>query len=85
MRQAFNDYLYHYRKDKGYDSPKKFAKQLGMSGFRYSLYERGYIQPRGKYKQIIEDYTGESLDPYLTGVSSYPAPMKPKKNSRWHK
>ncbi|MCR5505961.1 MAG: helix-turn-helix domain-containing protein [Bacilli bacterium] len=80
MREAFNDYLYNYRKQHGFASHKKFAKELGISPMRYSMYERGYIQPQGKYKEIIEKYTGESLDPYLIGENSYPAAMKPKKN-----
>ena len=80
MRLAFNDYLYRLRVEKGFSSPKKFAKELGISAFKYGCYERGYLQPKGKEKDIIEKYTGESLDPYLVGRSSYPAPMKPKKN-----
>ena len=84
MRQAFNDYLYHLRLQNGFDSPKKFAKKLGISPFKYGCYERGYLQPKGKEKAIIEEFTGESLDPYLTGRSSYPASMKPKKNQVFH-
>lgn len=84
MRQAFNDYLYNLRIKKGFTSVKKFAKEIGVSAFRYGSYERGYLQPNAKDKAKIEAYSGESLDPYLVGKSSYPAPMKPKKTQVFH-
>ena len=50
MRQAFNDYLYNLRIKKGFTSVKKFAKEIGVSSFRYGSYERGYLHPNAKDK-----------------------------------
>lgn len=76
----YNQQLASWRTQRGL-SLRQAAKEIGIPRFLLSLYEGGYFRPKGKIKEKIEAYYGQSLNATLEGEypGPIPVPAKPEK------
>jgi len=80
--QQYNEFLYEKRKELGL-TKAKFAKELKINYFHYSLLENGYIKPTKKDIQKISYYFDVDYKEYTKGYASYPIEIPEKKRRKF--
>lgn len=78
---SYNLFLFTKRKEEKVNR-MKFAKKLHIPYFRYVMIENGYLKPKGKDLENINEYFGFDFEYYLEESRGYPTEIPEKNPSR---